>query len=96
MLNIVYEKQAVIDQGRVLTLLQIDFSAAFDCVNYPGLFMLRDIVVGGVVLDVIAFFFSGREYRGKEVSQESLHVFLHCDTSLCKLLLGRWSPDLSL
>ena len=46
------------------TVVQINFSAAFDRVSHSGLFYkLRDVGVGGGVFDVITGFFSNRVQR---------------------------------
>ena len=44
--------------------MQVDFSAAFDCISHSGLlYKLRYVGVGGAVFDVIASFLSCRVQR---------------------------------
>ena len=58
-----YVLQALQDGGE-LCLLQVDFSAAIDCVNHAGLLhKLRSVGVGGSVLNIIDHFLANRTQR---------------------------------
>ena len=69
LLDIVCAGQAALYLGSQLALIQIDFSAAFDPVNYSGLlFMLRAAGVGGQVLSIIRCFLSDRVQSVKSIA----------------------------
>ena len=64
LLDIVYAGQMELHMGGELALVQIDFSTAFDRVNYAGLvFKLREAGVGGIILKVFQIFLSRRTQR---------------------------------
>ena len=53
-----------IEDGGELCLVQVDFRAAFDCVNHAGLLhKLRSVGVGGSVLNIIEHFLANRTQR---------------------------------
>ena len=61
--NIVFSGQVSLDRGRELAVVQIYFSADFDCVSHSCLLhKLRDVGVGGFFY-VIAGFLSCRVHR---------------------------------
>ena len=66
LLDIVCAGQMELDKGGELSLVQIDFSAAFGRVNHVGLvFKLREAGVGGMILKVLQKFLSSHTQRVK-------------------------------
>ena len=66
LLDIVCAGQLELDRGGELALVQIDFSAAFNRVNYGGLvFKLQEAGVGSLILKVFQIFLSSRTQRVK-------------------------------
>ena len=58
---VAYTLQSALEMGQEARIVQIDFSAAFDRVNHPGiLFKLCSVGVGGSVLSVLTQFLSNR------------------------------------
>ena len=64
MLDIVYARQAALDRGRELAVVQIEIGAEFDRESHSELlYKLSDVVVGGLVFDIITGFLSGTVWR---------------------------------
>ena len=86
--------QSALEKGQEARIVQIDFSAAFDRVNYQGiLFRLCSVGVGGSVLSVLTRFLSNRSqyvvvdgWRSKLVNVVSgvpQGLFWVCSCSSC-------------
>ena len=64
-----------LDRGGELTLVQIDFSAAFGRVNHGGLvFKLQEAGVGGMILEVFQFFCFNQRVKIDGVCSSSVDV----------------------
>ena len=61
LLCVAHTLQNALEMGQEARIVQIDFSAAFDCINHQGiLFKLCSVGVGGSVLYVLTQFLSNR------------------------------------
>ncbi len=64
LLSISHKIQQALDRGHETRVVQLDFSAAFDQVNQPGLLRkLQSFGIGGPVLSVLTQFFTDRTHR---------------------------------
>ena len=72
--------QSALESGQEARIVQIDFSAAFDRVNHPGiLYKLCSVGIGGSVLSILTEFLSN---RSQQVMVES------CGSKLVNVVSG--------
>ena len=95
----VFVGQEAFDRRRELTVVQIDFSAAFDHVKYSRLlFKFCDVGVNGVDFNVVACFLSGSVHRIVVNGDRNDYVMvvsgLHQGSVIGLLLINMYTSDL--